>query len=235
MRHLNKFVDPHYSMSKIVFDIETIGVDFDAMPEPVQQYILKTGEDDKKNQEVKERLGFWPMTGEIVAICLLNPDTGKGRVYFQTGDKKIEPLIEDGIEYLAASEKEILEKFWQEIKNYDQFITFNGRKFDCPFIALRSGILKVKPTRNLMPYRYSDQDHVDLLDQLTFYDAFRKFSLDFYCRTFKLESAKTEGMSGDQVREYFKKGKYLEIAKYCAMDVRATAELFERWSKYIRI
>ena len=222
-------------MSKVVFDIETIGADFDAMPDEAQKYILKTSEDEKKNESIKEKLGLWPLTGEIAAICLLNYDTNKGRVYFQVGDKKIEPLIENGIEYLAMGEKEILEKFWQEIRNYDQFITFNGRGFDCPYIMLRSGILKVRPSRNLMPYRYKDDEHIDLLDQLTFYDAFRKFSLDFYCRTFKLDSAKTEGMSGDQVQEYFKKGKYLEIARYCAMDVIATAELFERWVKYIRI
>lgn len=222
-------------MSRVVFDIETIGSDFDELPSEVQKYILGEGEDEKKNQEAKEKLGFWPLTGEIAAICLLNPDTGKGRVYFQAPGAKIKPLIEDDIEYLAMSEKEILEKFWQEIKNYKQFITFNGRKFDCPFIALRSGVLKVRPTRNLMPYRYSDQEHIDLLDQLTFYDAFRRFSLDFYCRTFKLDSVKLEGMSGDKVQEYFRKGKFLEIAKYCAADVRATAELFERWEKYIRI
>ena len=222
-------------MSRVIFDIETIGVDFDELPEEAQKYILKSGEDEKKNQDAKEKLGLWPLTGEIAAICLLNPDTGKGRVYFQAPGKKIETLVENGIEYSAMNEKEILEKFWQEIKNYDQFVTFNGRKFDCPFIALRSGVLKVRPTRNIMPYRYSDKEHVDLLDQLTFYDAFRRFSLDFYCRTFKLDSAKTEGMSGDKVQEYFKKGKYLEIARYCADDVRATAELFERWEKYIRM
>ncbi|MBU4143031.1 ribonuclease H-like domain-containing protein [Patescibacteria group bacterium] len=222
-------------MSKVVFDIETIGSDFDALPDEVQKYILGEGEDEKKNQEAKEKLGFWPLTGEIAAICLLNPDTNKGRVYFQAPGAKIKPLIEDDIEYLAMSEKEILEKFWQEIKNYKQFITFNGRKFDCPFIALRSGVLKVRPTRNLMPYRYSDQEHIDLLDQLTFYDAFRRFSLDFYCRTFKLDNAKLEGMSGDKVQDYFRKGKFLAIAKYCAADVKATAELFERWEKYIRI
>ncbi len=222
-------------MSRVVFDIETIGSDFDEFPSAVQKYILGEGEDEKKNHEAKEKLGFWPLTGEIAAICLLNPDTNKGRVYFQAPGDKIKPLIEEGIEYLAMGEKEILEKFWQEIKNYDQFITFNGRKFDCPFIALRSGVLKVRPTRNIMPYRYSDQEHIDLLDQLTFYDAFRRFSLDFYCRTFKLDSAKLEGMSGDKVQDYFKKGKFLEIAKYCAADVKATAELFERWEKYIRI
>lgn len=222
-------------MSKVVFDIETIGSDFETLSGEVQKYILGEGEDEKKNQEAKGKLGFWPLTGEIAAICLLNPDTNKGRVYFQAPGAKIKPLIEGDIEYLAMSEKEILEKFWQEIKNYKQFITFNGRKFDCPFIALRSGVLKVRPTRNLMPYRYSDQEHIDLLDQLTFYDAFRRFSLDFYCRTFNLDSVKLKGMSGDKVQEYFRKGKYLEIAKYCVADVRATAELFERWEKYIRM
>lgn len=222
-------------MSRVVFDIETIGVDFDGLSVEEQKYILKDSDDEKKSQEAKDRLGLSPLTGEVVAICLLNPDTKKGRVYFQAPKTKIKPLIEDGMEYLAMSEKEILENFWREINSYDQYITFNGRKFDCPFIALRSGALKIRPTRNIMPYRYSDKEHIDLLDQLTFYDAFRKFSLDFYCRSFKLGSVKTEGMSGDKVQEFFKKGKYLEIAKYCADDVRATAELFERWEKYIRI
>jgi len=132
-------------------------------------------------------------------------------------------------------EKEILERFWQEIKNYQQFITFNGRKFDCPYIMLRSAIQKVRPSRNLMPYRYSDEEHIDLLDQLTFYDAFRRFSLDFYCKSLGLENCKMEGISGEKVQQYFKSGKYLEIARYCASDVKATAELFERWQKYIKI
>lgn len=231
-------------MSRVVFDIETVGVDFDSLPEEAQKYILRSGEEEKKSQDIKDKLGLWPLTGEIAAICLLNPDSGKGRVYYQApvlsakrgqAGQRNEPLVEDGIEYLAMTEKEILERFWQEINNYDQFISFNGRGFDCPYIMLRSGVLKVRPSRNLMPYRYKDDEHIDLLDQLTFYGAFRRFPLDFYCKTFGLASGKLAGMSGDKVQEYFKKGKYLEIAKYCAADVRATAELFERWEKYIRI
>ena len=221
-------------MSRVVFDIETVGVDLNELPEEMQKYILKYGEDEKKTKETKTRLGLWPLTGEIAAICLFNPDTSKGRVYFQAPTQKLKPMIEEGIEYQPMSEKEILEKFWQEIKGYKQFITFNGRKFDCPYIMLRSAILKIRPTRNLMPYRYSDEEHIDLLDQLTFYDAFRRFSLDFYSRSFGLANNKIAGISGDKVHEYFKKCKYLEIAKYCAADVLATVELFERWEKYIR-
>jgi len=222
-------------MSKVVFDIETIGTEFDDLPEEVQKYVLKDAEDEKKANDIKSRLGLWPLTGEIVAICLLNPDTGKGRTYFQAPGKSVKPFIEEDIEYQALTEKEILEKFWQEIKNYDQFITFNGRKFDCPYIMLRSAALKIRPSRNLVPYRYSDQEHIDLLDQLTFYDAFRRFSLDFYCKSFDLEAGKMKGMSGDKVQEYFKNCKYSEIARYCSLDVKATAELFERWEKYVRV
>ncbi len=201
-------------MSKVVFDIETIGVEFDSLKEDEQDYILKYAEDEKKIKETKSKLSLWPFTGEIVAICLYNPETEKGRTYFQapafakdTADKpnsKIEPFVEDDIEYETATEKEILEKFWEHIKNYNQFITFNGRGFDCPYIMLRSAVLKVKPTKNLMPNRYYSDIHLDLLDQLTFYGAFRKFSLDFYCRSFGIPSPKIEGVSGEKINQYLK-------------------------------
>lgn len=222
-------------MSKVVFDIETVGVDFDSLNEDEQDYILKYAEDEKKIKETKTKLGLWPFTGEIVAICLINPDSNKGRTYFQSPAKETKDFVEDDIEYLVATEKEILESFWEHIRNYDQFITFNGRGFDCPYIMLRSAVLKVRPTKNLMPPRYSDQLHIDLLEQLTFYGAFRKFSLDFYCKKFGLQNKKIEGVSGAMVQDYFNEEKYLEIARYCAADVKATAELYDRWHKFIKV
>lgn len=222
-------------MSRVVFDIETIGVEFESLNEEDQAYILKSAEDEKKTKEIKGRLGLWPFTGEIAAICLFNPDTKRGKTFFQAPNEKLEPFIEEDIEYEALTEKEILTKFWQEMRNHEKFITFNGRGFDCPYIMLRSAVHKVKPTRNLMPYRYDANIHVDLLDQLTFYGAFRKFSLDFYCKQFNLDDKKLEGMSGAKVQNYFKDGKYLDIARYCSYDVKATAGLYEHWEKYIRI
>ncbi|MDD2730643.1 MAG: ribonuclease H-like domain-containing protein [Candidatus Portnoybacteria bacterium] len=221
-------------MSRVVFDIETIGVDFEELNADAQKYILKGAEDESKAKETKTKLGLWPLTGQIAAICLFNPDTEKGKVFFQAPGKKISPAVENGIQYEPVTEKEILQKFWQEIRNYDQFVTFNGRSFDCPYILLRSAALRVRPTTNLMPNRYDARTHVDLLDQLTFYGAFRKFSLDFYCKSFGLKNAKTEGMSGDKVQDFFKQKKFKEIASYCADDVRATAELFALWENYVK-
>ena len=125
--------------------------------------------------------------------------------------------------------QEILSKFWETVKNYSQFITFNGRGFDCPFIMVRSAVHKVKPVRDLLPNRYGDT-HIDLLDQLTFYGASRrKFSLDMWCRTFGIKSPKEGGITGYDVKDLYRSGRGLDIAKYCAGDLRATAELFSVW------
>lgn len=234
-------------MSKVIFDIETIG-EFEALDEDSQQYLLKYAEDEKKKSESKKRTALWPFTGQIVAIGLLNPETEKGKVYFQAPslsggnaalsaatNEKIKPFSENNIDFKACSEKEILENFWQDVKSYNQFITFNGRGFDCPYLMLRSAVLRTRPTKNLMPPRYSADKHIDLLDQLTFYGAFRKFTLDFYCRSLGIKSPKIEGMTGEKINQYFSEKKYLEIARYCMADVRATAELYSVWSSYIAI
>ena len=100
---------------------------------------------------------------------------------------------------------------------------------------VRSAILKVKPSRNLMPYRYGDE-HIDLLDRLTFFGAVRrKMSLHLWCRAFGIPSPKDKGITGDDVSRLFKEQRYSDIAHYCFDDIRATRELFAAWDRYINI
>ena len=141
----------------------------------------------------------------------------------------------DTIHFRSGEEKEILEQFWKDIGHYNQFITFNGRGFDCPFIMLRSAILQVQPTRNLMPYRYDTSIHCDLLEQFTFYGALRKFNLDFYCKSFGIESPKAHGITGLDIKKLYEEKRFREIAEYNLGDLKATAELFRRWEKYLNI
>jgi hypothetical protein len=137
------------------------------------------------------------------------------------------------IEFIGGNEYQILEQFWKTIEKYEQIISFNGRTFDGPFLMIRSAVLGVKPSRNLVPYRYSPKDHCDLLDQLTFYGAFRRFSLDFYCKAFGIKSPKSEGITGLSLGELYRNGEYRRIAQYCLGDTIATAELFRRWDLYL--
>lgn len=222
-------------MSRIVFDIETVGVDFTTLDEQAQEYLLKAARTSEERDAVPETLSFSPLTGQVVSIALLNPDTQKGAVYYQSPGAVSSEFEENGIIYASGTEAEILEKFWRTIGFYQQFITFNGRSFDCPFLMVRSAINKVKPTKNLVPYRYGD-DHIDLYDRLGFFGAVRRtMSLHMWCQAFGIRSSKTGGISGYEVPRFFREGKYLDIARYCFDDIRATAELFEYWNNYINI
>ncbi len=219
---------------KIIIDIETTGKDFDSFDETSREYLLKFAETEEEIKAIKEGLGFSPLTGEIVAIGMLNPDTDRGAVYYQSPEALQEPLEENGIEYVADTEAGILGKFWEAVRHYDQIITFNGRGFDAPFLILRSAIHKIQPTKELMPNRYN-LSHCDLIDVLTFYGAVRrKFSLHMWCTAFGIKSPKEDGVTGYEVHDLFKQRQYLKIAKYCAGDLYATKELFEYWEKYVK-
>ncbi|MCE5311997.1 MAG: ribonuclease H-like domain-containing protein [Nitrospiraceae bacterium] len=221
-------------MSRLVFDIETYGLDFDSLDQEVQDYLLKSAETPEDELKVRDSLGLFPVTAEVVAIGMLNPDTNKGAVYFQTHGDMLLPFEEEGIKYECGTEKELLEKFWAAVKSYDQVITFNGRSFDAPFLAVRSAVHRIRPSVNLIPNRY-DKSHIDLFDQLSFYGVSRRrFSLDMWCRTFGIQSPKAEGISGQDVRTLYKEKKFVDIARYCARDVRATKELFSVWESFIK-
>ncbi len=219
-------------MKRIIFDIETIGKEFESLDDNLKDYLLRWAETNEEEEKVKERLGLSPVTGEIVAIALLETSTMSGKVFFQSPEMLSLPFEEEGILYEAGTEKDIIERFWQNVKDAEQIVTFNGRTFDCPFILVRSAYYKLRPTVDLLPGRYNGF-HIDLLDHLTFFGATRKYNLDIWCRFFGIRSPK-EDMSGSQVGELFRKGKYLDIARYCIRDVFATKQLFEYWENYIK-
>ncbi len=222
-------------MSKIVFDIETVGVDFEALDETAQELLLANAKDDAERTVIREMLGVSPLTGRVVAVAVLNPETKKGAVYYQkqNPDEKEEEV--DGYQVVpCADEKEILTRFWDLAGKYDQLITFNGHAFDCPFMMIRSAILKVKPTVNLMGYRYGDKPHLDVYDKLTNYGAVRfKRSLHLWCQAFGIESPKDKGITGHDVGIFFKDKRCREIALYCVGDIKSTATLYEYWEKYM--
>jgi DNA polymerase elongation subunit (family B) len=220
-------------MSRVVVDIETLGYPLEFFDEVQQEYLLKFSDTDEKKLEAIQKLSLYPTTSQIITIGMLNPDTGHGKILFQSESKVDETSDDNAIRFLSGTESELLSTFWQDLIHYEQFITFNGRGFDCPFLMLRSAMLGVHPTRNLMPYRYDSKIHCDLLEQLTFYGALRKFNLDFYCKSFGIESPKSHGITGLDLRALFEEKRFREIADYNLGDLKATAELFLRWDTYL--
>lgn len=233
---------------KLVLDIETIGEDFNSLDKATQEnltrWIKRDSADDEEYklalEDLKSGLGFSPLTGEVVAIGMLDYHKNEGAVYFQAPGQKLEETKEEGITFKPMGEEEMLRRFWEAARHYQVFITFNGRGFDMPFLMIRSAIKGIRPTKDLMRGRYlyqhnPDALHIDLLEQLSFYGATRrKGSLHLWTRAFGIQSPKISGVTGDDVGPLFKKKKFLEIAKYNALDLRATRALHEKWEQYLQ-
>lgn len=227
-------------MKQLVFDIETCSVPYESLSESQQEYIIRDAAkiDDPEQREKKEAeliswLSLYPFTAKVVAIGMIDVDKKRGSVYYEKKVKE-EYESEDGsMTYKGMPESEMLSNFWRVVKEYNRVISFNGRGFDVPFLMLRSALLKIKPTKNLMGNRFDVVNHLDLLEQLTFYGSFRKFNLDFYCHSFGIISPKSKGVSGIDVKVLYESGKIREIAEYCGDDIKATLDLFNHWNEYL--
>ncbi|MBS4028675.1 MAG: ribonuclease H-like domain-containing protein [Ignavibacteriales bacterium] len=223
-------------MASLIFDIETLAHPLTYFDEKQQEYLFKFCKTEEERVTKIQELALSPLTASVIAIGMVNPETERGKVVYLSDEVSSEKNENENIEFLAVKEeREILSTFWNDVKHFDQIITFNGRGFDCPFLMVRSAVLSVKPTRNLMPYRYDTKYHCDLLEQLTFYNATRRFSLDFYCKSFGIQSPKESGITGLELPALYEQKRFREIAEYCIGDVLATSQLYKRWKEFIAL
>ena len=227
-------------MRKIVLDIETCAYPFESLSESQQEYLLRYAEKEtdpgKKQEQTDQAIRYtslYPLTAKCIAIGIYDIDKSKSFVYYES-DKSEEWSSEDEqVHYKGLTEPEMLKSFWKIVKVTDQVVTFNGRNFDIPFLMMRSAMLKVKPSKNLIKSRYDKKFHIDLLEQFTFYGLTRKFNLDFYCNAFGIESPKTKEISGMEVRNLYEAGRLKDIATYCSRDIYATYQLYKIWEEYL--
>lgn len=239
-----------------VFDIETVGEDFNNLDAQTQDSLTRwikreAGEEEGRYQamlkDLQEGLGFSPLTGKIVVLGVYDTLKDQGAVYFSVHSQTetsasaeaIKEWTDSNFIFKPKTEEEMLADFWQGAKNYREFVSFNGRSFDVPFLLIRSAVHKIKPTVNLMSNRYLNSQfgakHIDLLDQLSFYGAVRRRgNLHLYCRAFGIASPKSQGITGDDVGRLFAEGQYKKIAEYNSWDLAATAKLYEIWKEYIQ-
>lgn len=236
-------------MSTLVLDIETVGEKFDDLDEMSQHSLTRWIERESRSDEeyeaklkdIKEGLGFSPLTGQVVAIGMLDVEQDAKVVYFQAPGEEYGRFEENGVTYEQMTEAQMLQRFWNGATKYTELVTFNGRGFDLPFLVVRSAVNGIRPSKDFLSNRYLgsqrfDAKHIDLQDQLTFYGAvMRKGSLHLWCRAFGIESPKVAGVTGDDVKELFESKRYKDIARYNVRDIVATRDLYAKWEKYVRM
>ena len=198
-------------MATLILDIETVG--FDA--------------------ENTDSLS--PYKGQIVSLAMYDRERELGSVYFVSS--KEESFEDNSFKFKARTEQEVLEDFWESAKQYDVFVTYNGRAFDLPFLYIRSLALDVQPTIEIARQRYvtkqSPAYHVDIFDEFTFHGAVtKKPSLSVLTEAVGIDNPKLT-MSGEDVTEAFLQKRITDIAKYNAGDVVAIAKLYEKWLTHL--
>ena len=206
-------------MPKLIFDIETIGENFDELDSATQEVLTKWIKKDSESEEeylkaleeLKSGLGFSPLTGQIVAIGVLDYDKNQGVVLFPSAGRKFEKVQEENITFKPCAKKKCWKISGKGRKNTMSLSPSTVRSFDAPFLAVRSAVHKIKATKDLMSNRYLSSQkfgavHIDLFDQLTFYGATRrKGGLHLWCRAFGITSPKYQGVTGDDVAQLLKR------------------------------
>ncbi|HEY4240239.1 MAG TPA: ribonuclease H-like domain-containing protein [Kofleriaceae bacterium] len=129
-------------------------------------------------------------------------------------------------------ERGLLEDFSRFVgKARPILVTYNGRSFDLPVIALRA-LCHAVPLgwyyrEKDMRYRFSEEGHLDLCDWLADHGAARAGKLDALARLIGLPGK--VGVDGSQVEGLYNAGQLELVQKYCLADVAQTALLFLRF------
>ena len=217
-------------MSTISFDIEVAGFPWEEVDEITRGYLLNRERDEAGREALPERTALFPGLGKVIAIGMWLVEEDRGMILLE-GKSEPERTWEKvpDSKIFRGSEKELLQKFWDLVqKRGTRLVSYNGRGYDGPVLSIRSAQLGIAPSRQLVGYRYDMSFHCDLMEVFTFQGATRdRYSLDYWCRRFDVESPKG-GIDGSQVGRAYRDGRIDDIGEYCLRDVRATAELFRK-------
>jgi len=109
-------------------------------------------------------------------------------------------------------------------------VTFNGRGFDLPVLALTAMKRRKFDAANLSnlwrAYKFGPY-HCDLADQFSQFGTARGASLATLCGA--LDISVKQNAHGDEVSKLYDSGEIETIKKYCEEDVAATYLLFLHW------
>ena len=141
------------------------------------------------------------------------------------------------------TEPQILAAFHKQLSSHTpkpRMVTFNGRGFDVPLIAMRALVNQVPipllfetGTRdrsfsyhNNYIYRYSDGKHLDVMDKIALFRYSSAPSLHSLAEACSIPGK--IGIDGSGVAELTEQGRHKEVQEYCEHDVFSTALLYYR-------
>ena len=219
--------------STIAYDIEVAGYPWEEVDEITRGYLLSREGEKERREALPDRTGLYPGLGKIIAIGMWLVGEDRGLILLEGKSEETRDWSKvPSAKIFRGDERALLAEFWKLVartsKGIPRLVSFNGRGYDGPMLSIRSAQLAVKPSRNLLGNRFSIAEHCDLAEVFSFMGATReRFSLEYWCRRFDIESPKGS-IDGSQVSRVYRAGRIDDIGEYCLRDVRATAQLYQK-------
>jgi len=166
-----------------------------------------------------------PLYGRVALVGMIASEGGVASDL--SGDVLSAQLDED--------ESRLLEHYAGTLRREDLVVTFNGNRFDIPYLEMRARVLGVKLPRAVSTYPYGDgaeKGHVDLLNLVTNGGSTSgrggpPHDLGSVARVLGVPDEGPD-MDGSMVYPTWKKREFEKLKQYCLNDVILTAELFDR-------
>jgi DNA polymerase elongation subunit (family B) len=206
----------------LYLDIETVGVDVDALdPDHRAQIVSDYGDPDAVGSDALDRLALSPWTASVVVACAWDDEKGAG-ICLTDGAVGEADLPEGFRLRECAGEADLLGTLWDVCRRRRRYATYNGRDFDLPFLVARSMVHSIPIHRPVVASKPWEDVHLDLCQALQL--GYRgRATLDAVCRALGVASPKQE-IDGSEVGRAWADGRRGLVARYCALDTRALAE-----------
>ena len=211
-------------MDFIAWDIETCPNDLDTLT-PAQKnrydlelaYKLNNSHVERTREEASRLVrSVHPFLGWICCISL---------VHGYEGGTNRTPISFTA--HTQGEEEALLRSFWERVKEYRSrsviWVTFNGKRFDVPFVVARSARYGIKPSRSDITdtYPFNNKPHTDLSGLWPMH-----YGLEELCEHLEVDVSKN-GMDGSQVAGAVAEGRINDVKRYCEADALATLQCLQ--------
>ena len=222
----------------IAIDIETAKDDLETSQEG--WYVSKRADKRLKDpakikangERVMESFPLSPLTGKIILIGIIS-DSNIGDMLKANTDAPGTFVLQIGLD--GKTEKEMLETFWNIISTGmargHRLVTFNGKKFDLPFIFARSlftGVPKPNSLRTMDSFlnKYNTVAHVDV-----FVTVGEKGSQSEWAN--KLLPDEPLSSDGHLIPKWYTEGMYDEIISKNYLDLKQLFYLYKKMEIWV--
>lgn len=186
---------------------------------------LKISDETVIDYQIRKRFkrDFHPAFARVVAVGLQLP-------------KDDRPLTK-----CRSNEMELIGWAWDTIRktSWDKLVTWNGIKFEVPFLKARSRILGIPPEESIdtsLPKSPGESNHIDCMWILQGESVeIPSISLEIAARLLGVEYDETRILSSIEITRSFDASRYDEIKECCSENVTIITRIFKKLLQTIEV